>query len=124
MKIKLDENLPVRLATLLKNFGHEVHTLHEQSLMGHPDREVWEAAQKESRFLVTQDLDFSDSRQFAPGSHHGILLIRLRSPNRRNLIKRIEEMFQKENVGDWAGCFVVATERKIRVLRPGRKQNS
>ncbi len=33
-------------------------------------------------------------------------------------------MFQKENVGEWPGCFVVATERKIRVLRPGRKQNS
>ncbi len=124
MKIKLDENLPVRLATLLKNFGHEVHTPHEEKLIGHPDREIWEAAQKESRFLITQDLDFSDSRRFAPGSHHGILLIRLRSPNRRALIERIEEMFQKENVGEWARCFVVATERKIRVLRPGRKQNS
>ena len=47
MKIKLDENLPHRLATLLKNFGHEVHTLHEESLSGHSDKEVWEAAQKE-----------------------------------------------------------------------------
>ena len=124
MKIKLDENLPHRLRTLPKNFGHEVRTLHEERLIGHADMDVWEAAQKESRFLITQDLDFSDSRKFAPGSHHGILLIRLRSPNRRNLIERIEEMFQKENVGQWAGCFVVATERKIRVLRPGRKQNS
>jgi predicted nuclease of predicted toxin-antitoxin system len=26
MKIKLDENLPVRLAVLLKNAGHDVHT--------------------------------------------------------------------------------------------------
>ncbi|PYU04862.1 MAG: hypothetical protein DMG33_12785 [Acidobacteria bacterium] len=121
MKIKLDENLPHRLRTLPKNFGHEVRTLHEERLIGHADMDVWEAAQKESRFLITQDLDFSDSRKFAPGSHHGILLIRLRSPNRRNLIERIEEMFQKENVGQWAGCFVVATERKIRVLRPGRK---
>src|SRR5438105_7157994 len=124
MKIKLDENLPHRLATLLKNLGHEPHTLYEERLVGHPDAEVWEAAQKESRFLITQDLDFSDSRKFAPGAHHGILLIRLRSPNRRALLERIEEMFQNEKVGEWAGCFVVATERKIRVLRPRRKQNS
>jgi len=117
MKIKLDENLPHRLATLLKNLGHEVHTLHEERLVGRPDAEVWEATQKESRFLITQDLDFSDSRKFAPGSHHGILLIRLRSPNRRALIERIEEMFRKENVSEWVRCFVVATERKIRVLR-------
>jgi predicted nuclease of predicted toxin-antitoxin system len=123
MKIKLDENLPLRLATLLKDLGHDVHTLHDELLLGHADREIWEATQKESRFLITQDLDFSDLRQFAPGSHHGILLVRLRSPSRRDLIERVGELFQKENVGEWGGCFVVATERKIRVLKPGSKQN-
>ena len=120
MKIKLDENLPLCLAILLKDLGHDAHTLQDESLIGHADREIWEAAQRESRFLITQDLDFSDLRQFAPGSHNGILLVRLRSPNRRGLVERIGELFQKENVGEWAGCFVVATERKIRVLKPGR----
>ncbi len=124
MKIKLHENLPFRLVTLLKNLGHDAHTVHEERLIGHHDRQIWEAAQKESRFLITQDLDFSDLRRFAPGSHHGILLIRLHSPNRRNLVGRIDELFQKENVAEWAGCFVVATERKIRVLKPESKQNS
>ena len=61
MNIKLDENLPLRLAPLLKDLGHEVHTLQDERLIGHADREIWEAAQKESRFLITQDLDFSDS---------------------------------------------------------------
>ncbi len=118
MKIKLDENLPLRLATLLKNLGHDVHTLRDERLLGRADAEIWEAAQKESRFLITQDLDFSDLRQFAPGSQHGILLVRLRSPNRNDLTERVGELFQKENIGEWAGCFVVATERKIRVLKP------
>jgi len=67
-------------------------------------------------------LDFSGLRQFAPGSHHGTLLVRLRSPNRTDLIARIGELFQKENVSEWAGCFVVATERKIRVLKPERRR--
>jgi hypothetical protein len=71
-----------------------------------------------SRFLITQDLDFSDLRQFAPGSHHGILLVRLRSPSRGNLAGRVAEFFQTENIAEWAGCFVVATERKIRLLKP------
>jgi predicted nuclease of predicted toxin-antitoxin system len=124
MKIKLDENLPARLAALLKNLGHDVHTLSDERLLGRADAEIWEATQKESRFLVTQDLDFSDLRQFAPGSHHGILLVRLHSPNRRDLIERVRELFRNENVGEWAGCFVVATERKIRVLKPKSRQNS
>src|SRR5262245_22428780 len=100
MKVKLDENLPFRLATLLKDLGHDVHTVHEERLTGRADREIWKAVQKESRFLITQDLDFSDLRRFAPGSHHGILLVRLHSPTRRYLVERIVELFQKENVGE------------------------
>jgi predicted nuclease of predicted toxin-antitoxin system len=121
MKIKLDENLPLRLAAPLRDLGHHVHTLHDEALLGHGDLEIWDRTQKESRFLITQDLDFSDLRQYAPGSHHGILLVRLRSPGRRDLIERVLQLFQKENVGEWAGCFVVATERKIRVLKPEGK---
>src|SRR5438067_4002849 len=121
MKIKLDENLPFRLATLLKELGHDALTVYDQRLIGHHDRQIWDAAQKESRFLITQDLDFSDLRRFAPGSHHGILLVRLRSPNRRSLAARIKGLFQEENVGEWAGSFVVAAELKTRVRKPGTK---
>jgi len=82
MRIKLDENLPSRLASGLKSFGHDVHTLHDEKLVGLSDNEIWKATQKESRFLITQDLDFSDLRQFVPGTHNGILLVRLRSPQK------------------------------------------
>ncbi|MGC1485257.1 MAG: DUF5615 family PIN-like protein [Candidatus Acidiferrum sp.] len=121
MKIKLDENLPSSLAIPLGSLGHDVHTSQDEGLAGHLDSEVWGAAQKESRFLITQDLDFSDLRRFSPGSHHGILLVRLRSPDRKSLIWRVTELFQAEDISDWAGCFVVATERKIRLLRPPNK---
>ncbi len=121
MKIKLDENLPLRLATVLEDLGHDVHTAYAERLAGHPDKEIWDAAQKESRFLITQDLDFSDLRRFAPGSHHGILLVRLLSPSLKSLTVRVGELFQKENVSEWASCFVVATERKTRVRKPGIK---
>ena len=124
MKIKLDENIPLRLATRLKDAGHDVQTVQDERLVGHSDIEIWQAAQKESRFLITQDLDFSDSRNFVPGSHRGILLLRLHSPNRRILVARVVEIFQEESVGEWAGCFVVATERKIRVLKPQSKSDS
>jgi len=121
MKIKLDENLPSRLAIPLRVLGHDVHTTQDEGLTGQSDQRLWDMAQKESRFLVTQDLDFSDLRQFAPGSHHGILLVRLRSPSRGDLAGRIAELFQSENVSEWSGCFVVATERKIRLLKPPPK---
>lgn len=124
MNIKLDENLPLQLAALLKDLGHDADTTHDEGLTGHSDREIWEAAQRQSRFLITQDLDFSDSRKFTPGSHHGILLLRLHFPNRRSLVGRVLQIFQKESVGEWSGCFVVATERKVRVLKPPRRAGS
>jgi predicted nuclease of predicted toxin-antitoxin system len=118
MKIKIDENLPLQIALKLKSFGHDVHTTQNEGLSGCVDLVIWEAVQRDERFLITQDLDFSDARRFAPGTHHGILLIRLHSPSRFTLIERIEELFRNENVSGWAGCFVVATERKVRVRRP------
>jgi predicted nuclease of predicted toxin-antitoxin system len=121
MKIKLDENLPFRLAIPLRDLGHDVHTAQEEGLTGHSDGEVWDTAQKELRFLITQDLDFSDLRQFAPGSHYGILLVRLHLPSRGNLAERILDLFLTEDVAAWVGCFIVATERKIRRLNPPAK---
>ena len=118
MRIKLDENLPVRLAAVLQSLDHDVHTITDENLSGRSDPEVWDAAQQERRFLITQDLDFSDVRRFAPGTHYGILLVRLHSPDRESLISRVAEVFQREEVSRWTGCFVVATERKVRVLRP------
>jgi predicted nuclease of predicted toxin-antitoxin system len=32
MNIKLDENLPLRLATRLKDVGHDVQTVHDERL--------------------------------------------------------------------------------------------
>ena len=118
MKIKLDENLPLRLAMALENLGHDVHTTSSEGLIGHADLDIWRAAQAECRFLITQDLDFSDIRQFAPGSHAGVLLVRLHSPSRLSLIDRVEDAFRRENVAGWSGCFVVVTERKTRVIKP------
>src|SRR5687768_11681303 len=46
-------------------------------------------AQSAARFLVTQDLDFSDVRKFAPGTHAGIMLVRLRLAPRRAPIARV-----------------------------------
>jgi predicted nuclease of predicted toxin-antitoxin system len=124
MKIKLDENLPSGLAIDLGRLGHDVHTASQEGLTGHSDDELWTTAQRESRFLITQDLDFADLRGFTPGSHHSILLLRLRAPSRISLGTRVLEIFQSEDVAGWAGCFVVATESKIRLLKPPNEQNS
>jgi len=116
MKLKLDENLPVELANLLS--GHDVATVPAEGLTGREDRAVFVAAVREGRLLLTQDMDFSDVRQFRPGTHPGIVMIRLRDPSRRRLVERIQQVFSTEDVERWAGCFVVLSDRKLRIRRP------
>ena len=69
MKVKLDENIPVRLSDELALLGHDVDTVASEGLKGKSDGDVWRAAQQEGRLLITQDLDFSDMRRFKPGTH-------------------------------------------------------
>lgn len=116
MRIKLDENLPTRLVPLLAELGHDVDTVLEEGLRGRDDPTVWQAAQDARRLLITQDLDFSDIRRFRPGTHFGILLLRLRMPSRTALTARLLSVFRTENVEPWQGGFVVVTDRKVRVV--------
>ena len=118
MKLKLDENLPESLVQELAALSHNVDNVRMEGIAGESDPNVWRAAQSSGRFLITQDLDFSDIRRFAPGTHHGLMLVRLRLPGRRALAARISEVFRLEESALWARCFVLLTDRKLRVQRP------
>lgn len=118
MKIKLDENLPERLIVVLESLGHDVDTVIAEGFAGQDDPQVWQAAQSAGRFLITQDLDFSDIRAYTPGTHAGILLVRFANPSRNVLVTRLGALFATEPTESWRGCFVVATEHKVRVKRP------
>jgi len=118
MKLKLDENLPGRLVDSLIALGHDVDTALSEGLGGQRDTALWSAVQDSGRFLVTQDLDFSDIRHFAPGTHHGIILVRLSYPSRYRLVHRVLQIFRDYDVESWKGCFVVATDRKVRLRTP------
>lgn len=118
MKIKLDENLPASLVEGLTPLGHDVDTVVQEGLAGAEDPQVWRVAQEEGRFLITQDLDFSDIRVFTPGSHNGIMLVRLREPGRDVLYRYVVQAFTTEDTADWSGCFIVLSDHKLRVLRP------
>lgn len=118
MKIKLDENLPVRLVTLLTDLGHQVDTVADEGLTGRPDADVWERVKQEDRFFITQDLDFSDIRTFEPGTHPGILLLRLREPGANALFKHVSDAFLNHDPETWSEYFIVLTEQKMRINRP------
>ena len=56
MRIKLDENLPAKLAPLLRGLEHDVDTVPEERLQGRRDPVIWQAAQTANGSLITQDM--------------------------------------------------------------------
>jgi predicted nuclease of predicted toxin-antitoxin system len=118
VKIKLDECLPGECANLLASWGHQVDTVAEQGLQGSSDDVLWSAAQRDQRFLITTDLDFSDIRRYQPGKHAGVLLLRLHKEGKHSLLSYLKWLLSEYPLDDWRACLVIATDHKVRVKLP------
>lgn len=76
MPFKTDENLPIEVAELLRQHGHDALTVGDQQLAGHPDVDVARVCRAEQRALITLDLDFTDIRVYPPADYAGIVVLR------------------------------------------------
>ncbi len=76
MNFKIDENLPIEIASVLNDAGHNASTVIDEALEGAHDVAVIEQCTSTHRILVTLDLDFSDTRAYHPGTHCGIVILR------------------------------------------------
>lgn len=118
MKVKLDENLSHRLLDVLRQSGHDGCSVQDQGLKGADDLTVWAHANEEGRLLITQDLDLSDIRKYPPGAHSGILLLRLKAKGIQGTRRFLENLIQVRGIDDLAGSVVVATEGRLRTVKP------
>ena len=92
MKFKLDENLPVSSAAILTNVGHDVDTVTDEGLVGAPDRDVVAAATAAGRILVSLDRGLGDIRAYPPGSHAGIVVLRLTDQSATSATKAVSDL--------------------------------
>lgn len=86
MNIFVDENIPKITVKTLKNDGHTVFDIRNTEKEGVPDEEIWEITQKNQALLISTDKGFS---RFRNRLHNGILIIRLKKPNRKKIHERI-----------------------------------
>lgn len=89
MRAKLDENLPVEAAELLRTAGWECDSVYDEGLAGAEDLEVASACQAGARVLFTLDLDFADIRAYPPSEYVGIVVLRPAEPSRRQALELI-----------------------------------
>src|ERR1019366_1659322 len=89
MRAKLDENVPVEAAELLRAAGWTCDTVRDEGLGGAEDPKVAAAWRVEGRGLFTLDLDFSDIRTYPPHEYVGIVVFRPAEPNRRMVLQML-----------------------------------
>jgi len=77
MEFKVDENLPVEVADLLRQVGYDAVTVFEQHLEGSPDSDIASICQQEGRALITLDTDFADISAYPPAQFPGLIVLRL-----------------------------------------------
>jgi len=92
MRFKLDENLPVEAADVLREAGHDALTVLDQQLGGQADEKIIGVCAREKRALITLDLDFSDIKTYPPSSHQGILVLRAKRQSRSNVLEMIAKL--------------------------------
>jgi predicted nuclease of predicted toxin-antitoxin system len=73
----VDENIPRSTAPALRDDGHQAVDVRDVGLRGADDVEVFAYAQSMSATLLTADRDFSSALTFRPGTHAGMVVVRI-----------------------------------------------
>ena len=113
MRILADENVPGRVVRELRELGHDVRWVREDS-PGLGDRAVLELACSEARLLLTFDKDFGELVfRLGRDASRGVILCRLPPGPPEAVAGFVARVF--ELVGDRTGCFVVAEPTRVRI---------
>ena len=120
MKFKVDENLPVEVAEVLRDAGHDAVTVVEEGLGGREDEAIAGACRREGRVLVTLDVGFADIRGYPPGDYKGLMVLRLRRQDKWHVlgvVERVMELLTKEPL---EGRLWIVEEARVRIRGGGK----
>jgi predicted nuclease of predicted toxin-antitoxin system len=115
MKFKVDENLPVEVAEVLRTVGHDAMTVREQGLDGESDPRIMSVWRDEKRALITLDLDFSDIRAYPSHELPGVIVIRVPRQDKRtvlHIIRKTIPLLEKEQL---AGFLWIVSGDRVRI---------
>lgn len=114
MRFKVDENLPLIVAELLREAGFDTHTVHEENLAGSQDADIDAACRRESRIIVTLDLDFADIRAYPPAESAGAIVLRPKTHDIPSFTRLIRKTIALLKLQTASHQLWIVTERRVR----------
>ena len=107
MRVLVDENIPRMTVAALIALGHDVKDIRGTSIQGAADSDLWALAMAERRALVTTDKGFTEHRS---KPHYGILVVRLRQPNRLKIHHSVMHVVERFAETEWPNLLVVVRD--------------
>lgn len=108
MRIFVDENIPLMTVKALQKTGHTVFDNRGSLLEGISDQELWSCAQRKKCLLITTDKGFISQRN---EQHNGIIIVRLRQPNRLHIHDRVMKAIGQFTENEWPGKVIVMRDK-------------
>ena len=115
MRFKVDENLPVDVAEILRLNQHDALTVLNEQLGGHSDLELVQVCIAEQPVLITLDLDFADLRHYPPECFPGIIVLRPNIQTIPTLLQLMDRVMALLGSEPLAGHLWIVDERRVRV---------
>ncbi len=111
MRFFLDENFPKAAMSLLVSEGHEVYDVRGTPNEGMTDDQIFSMAQKRRAVFLTTDKDFFHTIPRFNPTHHGVVVITLRRPNRSSILDRLTWFLKRVDGVEIAGKTFLLRDR-------------
>jgi len=115
MKFKIDENLPIEAAEMLRQAGHDVLTVFDQNMSGEADAQIALVCQSEGRVIVSLDLDFADIRTYPPRDFAGLIVLRLKQQDKIHVLWIFERLLKALSSEPVEKRLWIVDENRIRI---------
>jgi predicted nuclease of predicted toxin-antitoxin system len=115
MKLKVDENLPVEVAAVLRQAGHDASTVFTEHLTGSGDPNIATVCRTEARALITLDMDFADIRPYPPAQYAGLVVLRLRRQDKPHVLETIRRLLPAMAAEQLEQRLWIVEEARLRV---------
>jgi predicted nuclease of predicted toxin-antitoxin system len=103
----------------LRAAGFDAADMREVGLRGHSDDPIFGLAQQEQRIIVAADLDFAHALRFPPGTHAGLVVLRVPDEwTPRQRAERIVSAVVDMGGERLQGAITIVEPQRIRLLAP------
>lgn len=113
----MTRDIPLMTVAALRELGHDAKDIRGAAIQGLPDAGLWTLALAEERMLITTDKGFTERRR---DRHSGILVVRLRQPNRHKIHNAVLLAMGRFAERQWPGLLVVMRDQTMSVSRQRR----